>query len=94
MRLQFRQISQLLFDEKTKLLLATEIRFYRDSINQLDQKYPMSHAEKMVISLRRHFIKIEGIEDDNDFLDRFRVFFIINVLKLFPYRFWLCASAM
>ena len=73
MRVQFQQLSQLLFDEKTKLMLAAEIRFYRDSINQLDQKYPLGHAEKMANSLRRHFTKVEGAEG-KDFLETFRVF--------------------
>uniref|UniRef100_A0A915MB29 WASH complex subunit 4 n=1 Tax=Meloidogyne javanica TaxID=6303 RepID=A0A915MB29_MELJA len=56
MRSQFQLLSRCLSDEKLKSTLIREICFYRDSIDQLEQMYPMERAEKMTNSLKRNMI--------------------------------------
>jgi len=77
MRSQFQLLSRCLSDEKLKSTLIREICFYRDSIDQLEQMYPMERAEKMTNSLKRYCHKIGGGPSLN-IIERLRVCFLFN----------------
>ncbi|KAF7640356.1 hypothetical protein Mgra_00000175 [Meloidogyne graminicola] len=83
MRSQFKLLSRYLSNEKIKLLLIREICFYRDSIDQLEQMYPMERAEKMTNTLRRYCHKIDNGPSLN-IIERLRkiIFRIGNMIGL------------
>ncbi|KAL7072493.1 hypothetical protein ACQ4LE_007943 [Meloidogyne hapla] len=87
MRSQFQLLSRCLSDEKLKSTLIREICFYRDSIDQLEQMYPMERAEKMTNSLKRYCHKIAGGPSLN-IIERLRILIvrignIIGLLRMF-----------
>uniref|UniRef100_A0A914LG48 Uncharacterized protein n=6 Tax=Meloidogyne TaxID=189290 RepID=A0A914LG48_MELIC len=87
MRSQFQLLSRCLSDEKLKSTLIREICFYRDSIDQLEQMYPMERAEKMTNSLKRYCHKIGGGPSLN-IIERLRILIVrignmIGLLRMF-----------
>nr|CAD2203053.1 unnamed protein product [Meloidogyne enterolobii] len=87
MRSQFQLLSRCLSDEKLKSTLIREICFYRDSIDQLEQMYPMERAEKMTNSLKRYCHKIGGGPSLN-IVERLRILIVrignmIGLLRMF-----------
>uniref|UniRef100_A0A915ERL4 WASH complex subunit 4 n=1 Tax=Ditylenchus dipsaci TaxID=166011 RepID=A0A915ERL4_9BILA len=64
---KFQIFSQFLFDDQIKSQLIKEIKFYRDSIDELNQMYPVERAEYF-----NSRIKKIGSSSDISFLDKFR----------------------
>uniref|UniRef100_A0A914I8K0 WASH complex subunit 7 n=1 Tax=Globodera rostochiensis TaxID=31243 RepID=A0A914I8K0_GLORO len=73
LRVQLQRLSLCLFDERIKTLLMQEIRFYRDAMDELDQLYPMSRAERLANALRRYDGASLGTDGGADCLNKLRV---------------------
>eukprot|EP00111_Clytia_hemisphaerica_P017411 TCONS_00051483-protein len=68
LRKKFFIFSQFLYDEHIKARLIKDIRFFKDSKEALDQKYPFDRAEKFNKGIR----KLGLTPDGHSYLDQFR----------------------
>ncbi|XP_031573328.1 WASH complex subunit 4-like [Actinia tenebrosa] len=69
LRKKFFIFSQFLYDEHIKARLVKDIRFFRESKEQLDQKYPFERAEKFNKGIRKLGLSPDGYT----YLDQFRI---------------------
>ncbi|XP_043943762.1 WASH complex subunit 4 [Protopterus annectens] len=68
LRKKFYIFSQFMYDEHIKSRLIKDIRFFRETKDQNDQKYPFDRAEKFNRGIRKLGITPEGLS----YLDQFR----------------------
>ncbi|PFX13788.1 WASH complex subunit 7 [Stylophora pistillata] len=68
LRKKFFIFSQFLYDEHIKARLIKDIRFFKETKEQLDQKYPFERAEKFNKGIRKLGLTPEG----QTYLDQFR----------------------
>uniref|UniRef100_A0A3Q3L940 WASH complex subunit 4 n=1 Tax=Labrus bergylta TaxID=56723 RepID=A0A3Q3L940_9LABR len=68
LRKKFYIFSQFMYDEHIKSRLIKDIRFFRETKDQSDQKYPFERAEKFNRGIRKLGITPEG----QSYLDQFR----------------------
>lgn len=69
LRKKFFIFSQFLYDEHIKARLIKDIRFFKETKEQSDQKYPFERAEKFNKGIR----KLGLTPDGHTYLDQFRV---------------------
>jgi len=68
LRKKFFIFSQFLYDEHIKARLIKDIRFFKESKEEFDQKYPFERAEKFNKGIR----KLGLTDDGQSYLDQFR----------------------
>jgi len=68
LRKKFYIFSQFLYDEHIKARLLKDIRFFKETRNETDQKYPFDRAEKFNRGIRKL-----GVVDGLSYLDQFRM---------------------
>nr|XP_006633158.1 PREDICTED: WASH complex subunit 7 [Lepisosteus oculatus] len=69
LRKKFYIFSQFMYDEHIKSRLIKDIRFFRETKDQTDQKYPFERAEKFNRGIRKLGITPDG----QSYLDQFRL---------------------
>eukprot|EP01136_Pigoraptor_vietnamica_P005657 Opistho-1_new@37581 len=69
LRKKFFIFSQFLYDDHIKSRLLKDIRFFKDSKDSIDQKYPFERAEKFNKAIR----KLGTTPDGMSYLDQFRM---------------------
>uniref|UniRef100_A0AC35GGP7 WASH complex subunit 4 n=1 Tax=Panagrolaimus sp. PS1159 TaxID=55785 RepID=A0AC35GGP7_9BILA len=65
---KFHIFSQFLFDDQIKCQLVKEIHYYKDSIDELNQMYPVKRAERFNTAISKLGVSTDG----KTFLDKFR----------------------
>eukprot|EP00794_Sanderia_malayensis_P006146 gene6146-6852_t len=68
LRKKFYIFSQFLYDEHIKARLLKDIRFFKETRNETDQKYPFDRADKFNRGIRKL-----GVIDGMSYLDQFRL---------------------
>ena len=66
---KFYTFSQFLFDDHIKSRLIKDVRFFRDNKAELNNMFPIEHAEKFVKDIRKLGVSADG----NTYLDQFRI---------------------
>ncbi|KXJ13474.1 WASH complex subunit 7 [Exaiptasia diaphana] len=69
LRKKFFIFSQFLYDEHIKARLVKDIRFFKETKEQLNQKYPYERAEKFNKGIRKLGLSPDGLT----YLDQFRI---------------------
>eukprot|EP01137_Pigoraptor_chileana_P013132 Opistho-2@66313 len=69
LRKKFFIFSQFLYDDHIKSRLLKDMRFFKDSKDSIDQKYPFDRAEKFNKAIRKLGVTPDGMS----YLDQFRI---------------------